>query len=108
MSMAIIRNRACEKLEITPHISVDGRPYLSVAIDSDEIDGEAYILNANMTPDEIRMMALQWFAQAEVADGDAFLFESLKEQGFSIEGAFKIVQGVMARRVDALKGRTGW
>lgn len=107
MSMTTIHTRVCERLEITTHLDVSGKAYLTVAVDSEETDGEKVVLANSMTPDEVRIMALQWLTQAEVADGDSYLFQSLRGCGYTLDRALGVVEDIQQQRV-ADKDRRGY
>ena len=74
-----------------------GEPFLSISAEG-EVDGEAVSLVGQLSPAEIRTMALHWLEAAEAAETDAGLLAHMTELGLPFDAVQHFVLALRARR----------
>jgi len=60
-------------IQVLSGVNIEGKPFCSVQINNGALQGQ-------MTPDELRGMALQWMQVAADAEADALLFRFFSEE----------------------------
>lgn len=80
-------------ITVTSGVSVfTGLPFCGV-----EVNGVAY---GQLTPNEVRMMALHWLGAAEAAESDAAVFAELKSADLEDAVAATFITNLRSRRAD--------
>jgi len=72
-----------------------GEPFCMVTLE--RVDGNVESLG-QLTPEEVRAMAMKWIDTANAAEFDASLFAELRDRGVGDQGISDVVQGLRARR----------
>jgi hypothetical protein len=72
-----VKNPAIGDINISSGVTREGKPFSHIAIRLDN----GLEAHGQLSPDELRMMALGWISAAEAAEQDALILQALRETG---------------------------